>query len=919
MKKHILITLLIFCISAVKSQEPAEGQLIVKLKPMHRQVLENTDGELWKSFWKENIPGIKFNKKFPLKPPVIEQYNEEGYPLVDLSRIYEVVFNDSLNVDLVRTQLEKSGIFEYVEAVYIPQLFNSYHVPNDVQLDKQYYLSNINAFRGWGNHKGDSTIILGLSDTGTDTDHPDLVSQIAYNHADTIDGLDNDNDGYVDNYAGWDLGENDNLPEINSIGHGAHVSGIMSADPDNGTGIAGVGYNSKFLPIKVDDEYGKLIMAYESIVYAADHGCHVVNCSWGSNAGAGEYGQDIINYATFNKDMLVVAAVGNSNNEVENYPAAYDNVIGVAATNRKDYKMPASTFNYSVDISAPGQKVYSTWINDNYVYSNGTSMASPMVTAAAGLVRSKYPAFNAMQTGEKLRVNARNFYDNPVTLKYKDKLGKGILDIRKALENTHNLSVRFDQLEWQRVGKAGTIYDTLSITGTFTNYLDETPLSSQAILRCDHPSVVILDSSFSINALKTMQSVKNTADPFKIMILPNMPVSEKVDFKIVYKYGQYADYQYFHEVMNRGYITLSTGKYNATFSSVGKIGYNDPYFKQGIGLLHNNMNRSMLATGGLIVGISSSKVSDQIYGEDGFDDDFSVKKVLRKVDTVSEMHYERQYQSEFDDSNAGSLSTGLSFTQNILDWTSEDDNNYFIVEYVMRNTTGSPINNIYTGYYLDWDVHYAHKNKCEWDNTRNMSYVYDTDGYGVGGLKMIKANAASYHYAFDNNGDDNSLKISDGFARFEKWEAMQENRNQAGFMESRGNDVSHMISSGPYDLNPGDSVKIAYAILAGNHLLDVEKAADQAVYQYFNYSNTESHTRSPEVMVFPNPARKEFVIHTHKTDRWQYQVFTSHGKLVDQGDFHNQEYVYNRSLKSGIYFIKVRNKDVTFVRKVIIK
>lgn len=899
-------------------QELIQGQLIVKVKPTHRNILENGQGELWMNSWKDIFPEIQFEKKFPRKSPVIEQYNDNGFPLTDLSRIYSVNFNDTLAVNLVRTYLYKSGFFEYVEPVYIPQLFNSSFVPNDLLLDKQYYLFNINAYRGWGKHKGDTTIILGLSDTGTDTDHPDLVDRIAYNYADTIDGLDNDNDGYVDNYMGWDLGENDNLPEVNTIGHGAHVSGIMSADADNGEGIAGVGYNSKFLPIKVDDQFGKLTMAYESIVYAADHGCHVVNCSWGGNAGAGEYGQDIINYATYNKDMLVVAAVGNSDNEVENYPAAYENVIGVAASNRKNYKMPASTFNYSVDISAPGQKVYSTWINDNYVYKNGTSMAAPMVTGAAGLVRSKFPALNALQTGEQLRINARDFYNNPISSQYKDKLGLGILDMGKALDQIDKPSVRFNHIEWNKLGAHGTVYDTLTITGEFTSYLDNTPLFSQAVLRCNHPSVVVLDSVFYIGALNTMQSRKNTSNPFKIMILPNMPVSEKVNFKIVYHYDQVDDYQYFHEVLNRGYLTLSTGNYKTTFSSVGKVGYNDPFYKQGVGLLHNNMYKSMLSTGGLIVGINSSKVSDQIYGDNGFNDDFAVKQIISKVDTSTEPYYDRQYQSEFDDAGAGSLATGLSFTQNILDWTSADDNDYFIVEYMIKNTTGSTINNVYAGYYMDWDIYHAHKNKCEWNNTLEMSYVYDNDGFGVGGLKMIKADAPTYHYAFDNNGDDNSIEINDGFARYEKWQAMQENRHQAGFMESYGNDVSHMVSSGPYDLKQGDSVKIAYAILAGNHLLDVEKAAQRATYQYYNYSNIENQSESSHVSLFPNPAGREFIIRTYKIDTWDFQIFTSHGKLIDQGTFDSNEFLYKESLESGIYFIKITNKNTSCIKKLLI-
>ena len=100
-------------------------------------------------------------------------------------------------------------------------------------------------------------------------------------------------------------------------------------------------------------------MAYEGIVYAAEHGCSIINCSWGGWSSAGPYGQDIVNYATNNMNSLVVAACGNANNDYSCYPASYDNVLSVAATDIYDHKWidptgTGSSYGIYVDISAPG-------------------------------------------------------------------------------------------------------------------------------------------------------------------------------------------------------------------------------------------------------------------------------------------------------------------------------------------------------------------------------------------------------------------------------------------------------------------------------------------------------------------------------------------------------------------------------------
>lgn len=193
----------------------------------------------------------------------------------------------------------------------------------------------------------------------TDCDHPDLQSNIKYNYADPINGVDDDNDGYIDNYRGWDMSMNDNNPMVDMSDHGSHVSGCADAVTNNGTGVSSPGFNCKFLPVKCANatSVSTIDHGYEGIVYAADHGCQIINCSWGGGGG-GSFGQDAVTYASVNMGALVVCSAGNTYSDVAQYPAAYKYAFSVAATNSSDEKSSFSTYNYTVDISAPWAPIF---------------------------------------------------------------------------------------------------------------------------------------------------------------------------------------------------------------------------------------------------------------------------------------------------------------------------------------------------------------------------------------------------------------------------------------------------------------------------------------------------------------------------------------------------------------------------------
>ncbi|MEM7298572.1 MAG: S8 family serine peptidase, partial [Bacteroidota bacterium] len=312
--------------------------------------------------------------------------------------------------------------------------------PSDPFTTSQYYLDNIQAYDAWDITRGDDDITIAIIDTGVDLDHEDLASNLWTNEADPIDGVDNDENGYVDDFWGYDFADDDSDPEADQNDHGARVAGIAGASTDNGVGMAGVGFNTKIAALKgFRSEDGLSNGLFDAILYAADNGIQVLNLSWGSIREPLQSEQDIINYAVLERDVIIVAAAGNDGTkttaEEKFYPASYENVLSIGGSDEGDNKWSGSSYNYAVDLIAPASTILSTTTGDGYNSSGGfgTSFASPMVAAAAALVKDQFPGLNAQQIMERVRVTADDIYDVGSNISFDGKLGKGRLNVYRAV------------------------------------------------------------------------------------------------------------------------------------------------------------------------------------------------------------------------------------------------------------------------------------------------------------------------------------------------------------------------------------------------------------------------------------------------------------------------------------------------------
>lgn len=298
---------------------------------------------------------------------------------------------------------------------------------------------------GWQFTTGDTSTVLAIIDTGVDLEHPEFAGRIWENLDEGTDGLDLDGNGYVDDRYGYDFANNDPWPDDDNK-HGSHCAGIAAATGNNGTGVAGINWNCKIMALKVLNAQGSgfLTDVAEGITYAANEGAHVMNLSIGGPHAALE--QTAIEYAIA-AGVVVCAAMGNDNHSIPSYPAAYDGVISVGATNSRDERafgpdceleVEGSNFGPWIDVVAAGDNVWSTFPIEFGSYGPYclTSMASPHVAGLASLILALRPEYTVDSVRRLIRMSAEDQVGPPEedTPGWDQYFGFGRINARIALQ-----------------------------------------------------------------------------------------------------------------------------------------------------------------------------------------------------------------------------------------------------------------------------------------------------------------------------------------------------------------------------------------------------------------------------------------------------------------------------------------------------
>ena len=856
--------------SPVSSGEYEEGTIVIKLKSVPNSTSQGANqrreirsGELGLDVIEKELTALKlksFTKPFPNeKKPLSSKTSSHQ---VDLSNIYIIKISPDENLETAINSLRKNENVEYAEPYYNHKLFL---IPNDPKANPtsgiQYQLNLINAYNAWNIQRGDSNTIIGIIDTGVLFNHQDLKGNIKYNYADPINNIDDDNDGYVDNFRGWDFADRDNDATADGSGHGTEVAGCSNGHANNGLGIAGTSYNSKFLPLKVfRTSTDRFWMGFEAIKYAADHGCKVINISWGGESFS-KFEQNIIDYAVLEKDVVIIAAAGNTYDDKNLYPASYNNVLSVGATNRLDQKADFSTYNTAVDISAPGEAVGTSQNADSAKYgtTSGTSFSAPIVAGAAALVRARFPHYNALQVMEQLRVTSDDIYSDPVNAPFKEKLGKGRLNMYQALMDTSVSSVRMVSYSIDNGGRDLAFYDdTIKVSCEFKNYLS--PSSNLKItLSSPSPYVTILNETFVAGSFSTLQSKHNADVPFQIYLSPDTPPSHKLTFRLGFEDGNYNDYQYFDIYTAPDYLDVEFNDLLLTTTGKGRLAFRDN---------SETGEQRLLGSGGIMLATSSSKVSHNVVSNLSTGQSDQNLTQTRGIKYFKNSFAGLETRGTLVDTINNTNQIGLIVSQKEYGWQNTPDRSFIILEYFITNNSGVTIPSLYSGFFADWNIDSYNKNRAEWNAENNFGYVYSSaSGKKMTAIALLTTGTPIY-YALDHRIDNgNGIILSDGFTKREKFSALSSEllNNQAG-MDGEGSDVSHIVGVKLDNVANKTSVKVAYAVVMGNSLEELKSAVVRAREKFNEYQlNPPTSISIPFCSNFPatvkTPDNKKFSLY----------------------------------------------------------
>ncbi len=468
--KFKLFVLIVLCISSFSFSQTS---LFVKYKSnvsfesinqkvLNKQILKNNP---------VNRPLNKVAKVNHLAKGIIK--NDEV-----LSRIIKIDFENESDLQNYRTYLLSDEDVEYIQKA---NYYKTDITPNDSLAGDQWALEKIKAFDAWNITQGSDTVLLAIIDTGIDYLHTDLKNKIYINTGETgtdnlgsdksSNGVDDDNNGFVDDWHGWDFTDrvgfpfdstggdylnwdNDPMDENN---HGTYIAGIAGAETNNLTGIAGTAPKIKMLNLRAFDPggYGEEDDVAAAILYAVQSGAKVINMSFGDYSFSFVL-RDVVRYAYLH-NLVLIASAGNSGSNEPHYPSGYSEVISIGNSTEQDYVAGGSNYGSTLDMVAPGSSILTTARNDNYSIISGTSASAPFVSAAASLIRSL-----GNFTNEEVKQMLKSTADDIGEAGWDLKSGAGRLNLLKALSVVAPSVIKYDYPKQD----FNTLKDTLNINAT---------------------------------------------------------------------------------------------------------------------------------------------------------------------------------------------------------------------------------------------------------------------------------------------------------------------------------------------------------------------------------------------------------------------------------------------------------------------
>lgn len=892
-----LLFALLFTISSLKAQDSRPNYmpntLIIKFKEhtdlaqlkakinTANSILNKLDAAsfspIWKSEYSQQALKLKANS-------TKATLTFDGFE--ELQKIYSVNFSENIDAHLLAAKISRLPEVEYAEPRY---LYYTTLVTNDPINNELLNFHNFD--KAWDITQGSSEVIIGIVDSGVNYNHEDLKNKIWINENEIPDnGLDDDNNGFVDDVLGWDFWESgytetsftqDNNPFAEFSDHGTHVAGIATAEPNNGVGLAGTGFNARYMAVKAggvednpstpnSDESNAIGFGYEGILYAYMNGANIINCSWGGS-GASLFGEDVVNTVT-DGGGLIIAAAGNVDpnlpdaltlREIPGYPASYKNVLSVAALGTfEDEIAPYSSFGEYIDILARGTIRSSNGYGTNgYETYQGTSMASPVVAGLAALIKAKYPDWGAERIKAQIRASSISI-DGSNSSNFKNKLGTGKIDAEKALltplpglviDSVAYLNESGSQIN---LGETGIARFFIKNNGAPTSSLTFTVLSS-------NPNFLINEQTIAAGAISENET---KAVDVPISISNNFARSLSSEFRIDFSDAS-LDYDEFSFVTfdELQYDNTNVNNIAMSIAANGNIGFYDALNGiGGIGFVPypdtaNFVLGNLLFEGGIIMEANDRLVNTVRSIDGNISDDFDITKAYQNIrmDAITE-------------SGEGTL---VPYSRTTLDnaeltfrsfaFDTPELSNTVILNYQIKNTSNTlSLSDVYFGLYNDWDIGNSGNNNSIYNAQYDVLFIQE-DGESSRPLVAVATYANTSSVLAINNGFEGSVNqyqfnIYDGFSANEKRNSLKGGTNNTTINNA---DVSTVVASGPYYIPPASTASIGFVYAFGETEAELIEQINNArakndLFEITNLNTNPDFEFPNELVLFqnyPNP------------------------------------------------------------------
>ena len=829
-----------------------------------------------------------------------------------LSRTYRIKFNEKNTSRKALKQIKKSinGV-ELVELIQVPDLMSIDDFNDPLRFDLDW-LIQIKAFEAFEIEDGDENIIIGISDAGILSEHEDLVNSLA-----TFEGeipnnkIDDDGNGYIDDYNGFNLvpGSKDGPwgNPFNSSEHGTRCAGIIGATQNNGLGILGSGGKCKIFPIKMAP-FGTefLTHSYESIIFAADRGIDILNCSWGAQGFYSGIEQSIIDYAIA-KGMLVIVSSGNVDFSVVDedrikafYPAAYKGVLSVGSVNSNDIVAGSSSLGTHNRIMAKGVDNITTENSDDKYddKASGTSFAAPVVAGAAGIVKARYPELSPEEIAEHLRLSTDIISNINASIK---EILPGRLNLLKAVTTDpfSRPSFRLENYSFsneaneprKRYNENQVVKISLDIKRFLGGEGEYTFTLSEA-LNLTGDDIDIINNSQSINVIDEDNYQLNDFS-FRVIRPSPRPILFRVDISGA---NNYSDFFLFEFTSDEPVLTLENDGLIFSLADNGRIGYSDDSQVHGEGFAPKDQANWLWQAGYFLV--NKNGYSSAI-------NEFSSLETTKEF-TGSDFNVNTIFGTD--------AQSRASFYLSQEAFISSLDRKWGKINITLSNRDKPATDSVGFGISMDWDMGFG--DDYEVNITENLDGVFVDDSNPNSTLAQC-AFDTSYSYFIGAALHD---KTASGIVSAGGGESFN-------FFNINKNDAIELTSSGS-SIQSSDTIDVGFFIGAffpeGFNNGDIDctvclAAASSKEELRANLNNCLNNINSVENQEYENfiSYSKGFIRINKDLNDFDLQIYDLNGALVNVfKSLNNQEIPLD--LKRGVYFVKVIDNGNSYDEKILV-